>query len=51
MRAPADWSKWRKVERKYWEEFADDARNVWFGLRADGLVLLGSRAAITAPDP
>ena len=31
------------------EEFADDARSVWFGLSADGLILLGSRAATIAP--
>ena len=37
LRAPADGSQWRKIERKYWEEFAGDARNVWFGLSADGI--------------
>ncbi len=37
MRAPADGSQWRKIERKYWEEFAGDPRNVWFGLSADGI--------------
>ena len=28
LRAPADGSQWRKIERKYWEDFAGDARNV-----------------------
>ena len=37
LRAPADGSKWRKIKRKYWAEFASDPRNVWFGLSADGI--------------
>ena len=37
LRAPADGSQWRKIEIKYSEEFAGDARNVWFGLSADGI--------------
>ena len=54
LREPADGSqmtqgKWRKIERKYGKEFADDARSVWFGLSADGINLLGSRAATIAP--
>src|SRR3990170_7727388 len=49
MRAPADGSQWRKIERKYREEFAGDARNVWFGLSAYGINPLGSRAATIAP--
>ena len=52
LRAPADGSQWRKIERKYWAEFAGDARNVWFGLSADGTnPFLGSRAATTTPGP
>ena len=35
MRAPADESQWRKIERKYWEEFEGDVRDVWFGLSVD----------------
>ena len=37
MRAPTDGSRWRKIERKYWAQFAGDPRNVWFGLCADGI--------------
>ena len=37
LRVPADGSQWRKIERKYGKEFADDARSVWFGLSADGI--------------
>ncbi|XP_073359815.1 uncharacterized protein [Aegilops tauschii subsp. strangulata] len=37
LRAPADGSQWRKIERKYRAEFAGDPRNVWFGLSADGI--------------
>ena len=51
LRAPADGSQWRKIERKYWAEFASDPRNVWFALSADALILSGSRAAITTPGP
>ena len=32
LRAPADRSQWRKIERKYWDEFAKDPRNVWLAL-------------------
>ena len=48
LRVPADGSQWRKIERKYWEEFAGDPRNVWFGLSADGINPLGSREATIA---
>ena len=33
LRVPTDGSQWRKIERKYWEEFAGDPRNVWFGFK------------------
>ena len=36
LRAPANGSQWRKIAR-IWEDFADDARNVWFGLSAYGI--------------
>ena len=49
LRVPADGSQWRKIERKYGEEFAGDPRNVWFGLAQMALILLWSRSAITAP--
>ena len=49
LRAPTDGSQWRKIERT-WGDFAGDARNVWFGLTRMTLILLGSRAAIIAPD-
>ena len=49
LRVPADGSQWRKIERKYGKEFADDTRNVWFGLAQMALILLGSRAATIAP--
>src|SRR5215216_6691612 len=37
LRVPADGSQWRKNERKYMEDFAGDARSVWFGLSVDGI--------------
>ncbi|XP_037419277.1 uncharacterized protein LOC119284121, partial [Triticum dicoccoides] len=44
LRVPADGSQWRKIERKYWEEFAGDPRNVWFGLSADGINPFGEQS-------
>ncbi|XP_044421992.1 uncharacterized protein, partial [Triticum aestivum] len=44
LRVPADGSQWRKIERKYGKEFADDARNVWFGLSADGINPFGEQS-------
>ena len=40
LRAPADGSQWRKINRK-WGDFTGDARNVWFGLSADGINTFG----------
>ena len=37
MSVPADGSQWRKIERKYWEDFVGDARNVWLGLSVAGI--------------
>ena len=45
LRVPADGSQWRKIERKYGKEFADDARNVWFGLSADGINPFGEKSS------
>ena len=45
LRAPTDGSQWRKIERKYWEDFAGDARNVCFGLRADGINPFGEQSS------
>ena len=45
LRAPADGSRWRKIETKYWEDFAGDARNVWFGLSAYGINPFGEQSS------
>ena len=45
LRAPADGSQWRKIERKYWDEFASDPRNVWFALSADGINPFGEQSS------
>jgi hypothetical protein len=45
LRAPADGSQWRKIKRKYRAEFAGDARNVWFGLSADGINPFGEQSS------
>ncbi|XP_073354674.1 uncharacterized protein [Aegilops tauschii subsp. strangulata] len=44
LRVPANGSQWRKTERKR-EDFADDARNVWFGLSADGINPFGEQSS------
>ncbi|WVZ50945.1 hypothetical protein U9M48_002148 [Paspalum notatum var. saurae] len=36
LRHPADGSQWRKIDRTY-PDFAEDARNIRFGLSTDGL--------------
>ena len=43
LRHPADGSQWRKIERKYRDEFGGDPRNVWFGLSADGINPFGEQ--------
>ena len=48
LRVPAYGSQWRKMKRKWWD-FADGARNVWFGLSADGINPFWEQATIIAP--
>ena len=43
LRHPADGSQWRKIERKY-KDFADDARNLRFGLSTDGMNPFGEQS-------
>ena len=50
MRVLADGLQWRKIERKYREDFAGDARNVRFGLSADGINHFREQTTIAAPD-
>ena len=45
QRASADGSQWRKIEREYWDEFARDPWNVWFGLSADGTNPFGEQSS------
>ena len=45
LRVPTDGSQWRKIGRKYWEEFAGDPRNEWFGLSADGINPFGEQSS------
>ena len=44
LRVPADGLHWRKTERK-WRDFADDARNIWFGLSTDGINPFGEQSS------
>ncbi|XP_044961487.1 uncharacterized protein LOC123412599, partial [Hordeum vulgare subsp. vulgare] len=43
LRQPADGSQWRNIDDKY-EDFARDARNLWFGLSTDGLNPFGEQS-------
>ena len=45
LRAPADGSQWRKIKRKYWDEFAKHPRNVWFALSTDGINPFGEQSS------
>ena len=45
LRAPADGSQWRKIERKYLDEFAKDPRNVCFALSVDGINPFGEQSS------
>ena len=44
LRAPADGSQWRKIEREF-EDFAADATNLWFGLSIDGMNPFGEQSS------
>ena len=44
LRAPADGSQWRKIMRT-WGDIAGEARNVWFGLSADGINPFGEQSS------
>jgi hypothetical protein len=43
LRVPTDGSQWRKIERAF-PEFADDARNLWFGLSTNGMNPCGEQS-------
>jgi hypothetical protein len=45
LRVPADGSQWRKIERKWWPDFACDARNIWFCLSVDGINPFGEQSS------
>ena len=51
LRVPADGSQWRKIERKYREEFAGDPKNVWFGLSSDGINPFGEQSSNRSTQP
>ena len=44
LRHPADGSQWRKIDRKF-PRFADDARNLRFGLSTDGFNPFGEQSS------
>ena len=44
LRHPADGSQWRKIDRTY-KHFADDARNIRFGLSTDGMNPFGDMSS------
>jgi len=44
LRHPADGSQWRKVDRTF-PAFANDARNIRFGLSTDGMNPFGEQSS------
>jgi hypothetical protein len=50
LRYPADGSQWRKIDIKF-EDFAGDARNIWFGLSTDGFNPFGEQSSIHSTWP
>ena len=44
LRHPADWSQWRKVDRTF-RTFANDAKNIRFGLSTDGMNPFGEQSS------
>ena len=44
LRVPADGLQWRKIERRR-QDFAGDARNIWFGLTMDGINPFGEQSS------
>jgi hypothetical protein len=44
LRHPADGSQWRKIDNKF-KDFADDARNIRFGLNTDGFNPVGEQSS------
>ena len=45
VRHPADGSQWRKVDRTFLT-FANDARNIRFGLSTDGMNPFGEQSSV-----
>ena len=49
LRHFADGSQWRKVDKTF-PIFADDARNIRFGLSTDGMNSFGEQSSAIVPD-
>jgi hypothetical protein len=45
IRHPADGSQWRKIDRKYKKHFAQEIRNIRFGLSTDGMNPFGDMSS------
>ena len=45
LRHPADSTQWRNIFRKYKEPFAEDVRNIRFGLSTDGMNPFGNMSS------
>ena len=50
LRHPADGKQWRKIKRDF-PDFADNPRNLWFGLSTYGLNPFGEQSSSQAPGP
>lgn len=45
LRHPADSTQWRNIDRKYKKPFAEDVRNIRFGLSTDGMNPFGNMSS------
>jgi hypothetical protein len=45
LQHPADARQWKEFDDKYYLEFGNDLRNVWFALSTDGMNLFGERCS------
>ena len=45
LRHPADARQWKEFDDKYYLEFGNDPRNVWFALSTDGMNPFGERSS------
>ena len=51
LRHPADSLQWRNIDRKFYDKFGNDPRNVRFALSTDGMNPFGSMSTTHSNGP